>query len=33
MIVSGLVSQMDPDGTLSDLLGDKVSCSHIICEL
>ena len=29
MIVSGLVSQMDPDGMMSDLLGDKVSCSSL----
>ena len=27
--MSGLVSQMDPDSILSDLLGDQVSCSHI----
>lgn len=29
MIVSGLVSQMDPDEMMSDLLGDKVSCSSL----
>ena len=29
MIVSSLVSQMDPDGMMSDLLGDRVSYSSL----